>query len=553
MKLLPIFLVLALVGAAQATTYLDLYNNYNRTQGSNNVWFRDELGGDMTFTAPGSWNASGFPVAGFTNSTTYGKIIGNTGTGGGNQPYTMVVWQAPESKTAGYYVSLSVINTGGQTLTVGLYHNASLVTSVTAAAGARADLNYLVSNVAKSANLTVRFSVSTTQTAFGIYSFRIGDSPQNLQVLAFNELTQAVLGYNLTITNSSNQTSFLVVPAAGLNRTLLEIPTGVVTFEFRNYTCLTGSVIPRSFVLTLNVGMNQTEASPAGYLLCDGSIPVSTGFYVVDTSDRPLTDVLVTLKRSFSGSLKTVTSRYTDATGLIALYLDQTTSYQVTAEKSGYSTFQSSIIPSSSTYTIRLGNVNDTIGFQTIFDNLFYSILPDPAVLSGNFSNLSFYLNDSLGQLNFWGWNVTYQGLGLYDANWTNNFTGGFDYVTVNMTDGNKTGNVTVFYWFSRANFTLWNSTRTFLLNPTNVTDSSLVSNLASPKANGASNLFLTLIWAVIAAWVTAPFSRIVGRGSGVIALLVLAIGTFMGHVSMGIFGLTCITVVSYYGATSGY
>lgn len=362
-----------------------------------------------------------------------------------------------------------------------------------------------------------------------------------LVIQAKDELNLGVKTANFTISNSTNSTTY-TGNGVWFNKTINEVPSGQLTVQVSNHTCLTGNPLPRSYqVNTLTDSTNFTA-----YLLCDGSSPSLVSFYVQDYYEHRLAGASVVAKKSIGGTLVPVTSALTDSTGVSALYLDINTAYQITVSLGGYSTVTSYVTPSQSSYTVTMYSSNSSVGFQTMFDGLAFNIQPETSYLFGdaqNLSSLSFYLNDTLSQLNFWGWNVSdYQGAQLYFQNYTAAPGGGLDSVSVNLTL--HPFNATVLYWFSRANYSAWTYNRTFIINP--VESGGLSDALRSPAQNGASKLMLSIIGAIIAAFLTVPFSRIIPQGAGIIALFVMGLIAYSGGLTWGVYALTVFTYFGY-------
>lgn len=366
-----------------------------------------------------------------------------------------------------------------------------------------------------------------------------------LLVNAFDETTLSRLFFNITLSNSTNSTTF--TNQYWLNKTVGEIPTGAVTVSVKNHSCLTGNPLPRAYALTIG----YADVNLSAYLLCDTSNPALVNFYILDATARPLYGVLFEAKKLISGSWETVTSKYSDTTGTVGVYLDQNTLYQINAALTGYLPHQSTITPTESLYTITLYGGNGTVGFQTIFDDLFIEIQPQNSYMYGNLSTASFYLNDSLSQLNYWGWNVSYNGSTLYFINWTANASGGYDAVTLNNVG--RTGNYSIAYWFSRGNFSQWTLTREYYINPTNYTNASLSEAIKQPKATGAPNTLFIVLGAVLIPFITRAFTKFTVGGGGIIALCWWALWAYAGFLSWTAYAITAITFFAYKAMTKAY
>jgi hypothetical protein len=369
-----------------------------------------------------------------------------------------------------------------------------------------------------------------------------------LYTSASDENSLAMLFFNITISNATNSTTF--TNQYWLNKSAEEIPTGAVSATVSNHTCLTGNPLPRTYAFSIAAGNVNLSA----YLLCDGSSPALTNFYIVDFTGRPVSGALLDAKKLINGAYQTVDSKYSDSSGTVGTYLDVTTSYQVNVEKTGYLPHQSVIMPTQSSYTITLYGSNSTVGFQTIFDSLYYEIQPQTSYVYGNLTTLSFYLNDSLAQLNYWGWNVTWNDSAtLYTQNWTANASGGYDSIAVNISVQNKTGNLTVHYWFSRGNYSQFDLERIYLINPTNVSETSLSEAIKYPKATGAPTPLFIILGAVLIPFITRSFTKFTTGGGGFIALAWWALWAYAGFLSWTAYAITALTFFAYKAMTKAY
>lgn len=349
--------------------------------------------------------------------------------------------------------------------------------------------------------------------------------------------------YELTIANNTNSTSYGNITYTSFNRSLADLPTGQITITATNNSCLTGNVIPRKIETnTANGASNLTM-----YLLCDGSTPIFTTIYVQNLQQARIPGAEVTAYKTINGQNKVMTSAITDGVGAVNIYLDINMQYLLNITAPGYLPSTGYLQPTAGTYTITLAASNATIGFSTPLDGLYYQIQPQTSYLFGNYSNASFYINDTQNALLSWGWNLTYNGAAIYNyLNTTTN--GGYDAVNINLT--NRTGNITAFYWFYRYGYPIYLFNRTLLINPVNITNQTLVVALAQPQQDGASNTLIVIVCAVLISIAITPIVRFMPSGSGIIVLILWSIITFTGGITTATLGLDIVGVLCYYALT---
>ena len=150
------------------------------------------------------------------------------------------------------------------------------------------------------------------------------------------------------------------------------------------------------------IGNDVTELKL--YLL-DSNSGIYVTFQTVDAGTSPISGVLVDIDRVISGDQTNIAAGYTDAAGIITFWLDPTAAYIVTASKTGYSTFQQSITPTQSSYTITMGGGVDVS--ESYFYGITYDVLPkDPILTNNTVYNFTLSLNSSYWNLTSFGFNL---------------------------------------------------------------------------------------------------------------------------------------------------
>lgn len=528
---------------AHDSTYVDFYNDFNTSQGYCNLWYTNELTGDMTYDTASNdkWYASTFPQAYFQNSTKYRTINGFTGTAGGPQPYTTIVWMSNNS--AAYYLGGKITNTGSNVLTVGVYHNASLLISYTINPGVVQLVNYKINDVAKSANVSLRFTPTGTGTSFNLLDFRIGTAYQVFSAAVYNELTNAPLGFNLTISNSTNTTLFSNIDSS-FNRTTSELPTGNLTLTFSNVTCITGGIIPRSTTLTYLVGGANTTA----FLLCDGANPLAQTIRVTDSSGFSLQGATVNLTKSYNP----ISITTTDSSGLSVVYLNSGDTYTYYVSKPGYGSASGQLQASIQIITIPLGTSDSPPTYNGTFENTQWSMAPTILGYPMFTVNASVNTTDSLL---YYGLNLTFaNGTQLYFVN-LSNVTGSQNFSTpvINRTNWNGTLYATLF--IQVAGYTYWETTTAYALANYSDTNSSLTTIINNLNlANVPSSMKLTI--ALFASLVFAAGGGFVLGGAGAGIAFLGAFSFFalaINFVEYNFYLFIVIITIAVYGFTKGF
>lgn len=170
--------------------------------------------------------------------------------------------------------------------------------------------------------------------------------------------------FNLTVANTTNQTLFQVNYLQQFNQSWANLPTGNVTLTFRNASCLSTGVLPRTYYYNTAFGKLNLTA----YFLCDsdGSSPVAQPFVVKDYLNNLLSNAVICAER-FIGTQYYNTTCGTSADGALTMYLDatQTAGYLMNGVYTGYPLLTKTVVASTTSVNIIFGSSNYPVFTQS--------------------------------------------------------------------------------------------------------------------------------------------------------------------------------------------
>lgn len=521
----PQLFVLALcllMATASATVNVNAWGNWSSTQGLNGIYYMNtsnyfteaQMGWNGT-----AWNASNYGLCHFQQFPN-GRVNGAIGTN------CFPVWEWIATEAANVRINGSVVNRnpgGGDGMKLWIRKDNQLVGFVPVGVNATVmNFNFNLSTVVGSTISIIMDQIGTASyDSFSLENVTIYShtGPANDERFLFRVADeQNPASYktaNVTVSNSTNSTSFN--PAAGVfwfNKSAGELPSGIISIEVKNSSCLTGSVIPRSIAHdTAAGGFNSTL-----YLLCDGAVPVYTLFRTVDSLDRGIDGVLVKLQRLIGSSYATVTSAYSTS-GQVTVPLEASATYLVTASKDGYYTFSAAVTPSTQGY--RLVMVNSTSPeFHTLFEDITFNM--SPYYVTNGTQTFTYFINSSNNSLVSYGIDMLGPTGAVLNQSNASNPAGSTVTLTMNVTPYSK---LTFVGWFLKAGYARYNASLVYYpWNMTFINGTSLTEALDNYKANAPNNFFtgiiVLLIAALLGAWVTKLSNPTAG---GIVAVGVIA------------------------------
>ena len=344
-------------------------------------------------------------------------------------------------------------------------------------------------------------------------SYNVSVVPGYLNISIFDETTTlGVLG-NVTISNSTNSSSFVNIQ--NLINSTASLPTGTITITISNTT-----YYPRTYYLTIN---ESNITSLNAYLLEQSAFSLLVRFHLLSQSQAAVSGATVTVQKLIGGAWVEVAQMNSDATGTAAFFLDVRTTYQVTVTAAGYSTGSFSLTPSLQDYYVTLSSVSG-VSLPMLFTNLsvefepvIFNATPDVqavslAVIDANNS----VVNQTLG---LWFTNGTL----IYSQTVTGSPAGANITVNVNLTD--KGAAIIAGFEVNRGGFAPFTINRTLQI-PVNYGAGSMSwdAGIVALKSSDASLMLRGLMVLMFSILGTVWVSRYAPPGySGLVAALFLA------------------------------
>jgi hypothetical protein len=229
------------------------------------------------------------------------------------------------------------------------------------------------------------YSINYTQTVspilFGICNATLTVPYLNLSFKNETDLTAATaaidtMTVNYWIDNPADYQTYLFANATeNVNYTFCFNPNTSVMQNNISLKYSNTGYPQRTWVYDDN--LSSTLTSKTLYLL-----PSSTGLYsvyqVVTPNGETIQGVNVVVERQFGGTLTLIEEGTTDSAGTVTFWLNPDYDHRLTFSKTGYATASVTIRPSSSTYTVTMGNTTsiNTVRYGDELDGIDWEILP---------------------------------------------------------------------------------------------------------------------------------------------------------------------------------
>ena len=151
-------------------------------------------------------------------------------------------------------------------------------------------------------------------------------------------------------------------------------------------------------------------------------------FSLLDTYQAVLPDVVVTFNQQINGSWVDIGQRSTDISGDIVICLEEDP-HLIQAVKTGYQTWEGTLTPLTTEYTIFLDLIGARV-YELLFDDLTFIYSPQTQTLTGNLTNFTMAVYSPMGKVLYFGLNSTYNGTS-YISNITTSASGGIATITL--------------------------------------------------------------------------------------------------------------------------
>lgn len=136
-------------------------------------------------------------------------------------------------------------------------------------------------------------------------------------------------------------------------------------------------------------------------------------FSILDAYQSILEGVVTTFYQQINGSWVNVGQKTTDISGNIQICLEEE-SHLIQAVKTGYETWEGTLTPYESEYTIFLDLIGARV-YESLFDDITFIYSPHSATLNGNLTNITITAYSPKGKILYFGLNTTYHGTSYID------------------------------------------------------------------------------------------------------------------------------------------
>lgn len=374
-------------------------------------------------------------------------------------------------------------------------------------------------------NFTCNSTATQNYTAGSdVYSMTI-TSGSGLIVNVFDEEnTTLPLTFNITINNGTASNTAYDQSNPYLNSSII----GTLTIDISS-----GGYGQRTYYNDVISG-NTTNLT--AFLLATGS-GTNVLFYTYTTADYPIEDCLINTERLIPpSSWLTIAQKLTDVSGLAQIFLSPTTTYRFNVSCTGYNNRSFTLQPYGSPYVIVM-SANSSINVSSQLSNLEYWLDPLGSGLLAENNTFNFTITSSLGELAFYGLNITAaNGTSLYFSNSTT-AAGGEKSSIVDLSAYNGT-QVYLNAFFKKTAYDQYNINKIYYIYDTiTPANTSLVSTALYVGTTGGLDQFafgiISLFIVLIAMGLTSQ--RFSFGGAGIVGLIALGITTYIGILIYGL------------------
>ena len=263
-------------------------------------------------------------------------------------------------------------------------------------------------------------------------------------------------------------------------------------------------------------------------------------------------DARVQVYSNINGSAQIVSDGYTDFTGSITTYLNPIQTYNLYITKSGYSPKSISFQPTSSSYTIYIGDPFQPT-YEEVSDNIVVSFEPFYTRLVSNttyFFNIS--ISSSQSNLDYWGVSVTHNRSTNTSTHY--DFSGGRANVSI-LTAYNATYYLplAVTYYYKVNDSPEYNFTKNYFVYPSNVSNNTILAafsglrtnmNLDDDELTPTTGIIITFGTMAVLGTITMMSGASLGAYATTIVSIVLLFFSLGNWFSFGLWALISIPII---------
>jgi len=362
-----------------------------------------------------------------------------------------------------------------------------------------------------------------------IYQFIISEG---LSIDVLDELTQSALTFNITVSNSTFETTQYNLALFTPNST--NMPYG-------NITVLYSAVGYPERVAYIDNVSTDTDEDYILYLLPSGEGVYVTFFVYSNVYPAGYPNVEVIASRLIGSNISQVDARISDDEGKGYMYLYPYSIHTIDAEApDGATESMANYYPSGSfLLRIKIEDVETAENVTWLYTNVGYSLTPTDVYIrntSDNLTLINYTLIDLNSSLEYYGMNISLaDGTVIYSNNTTSS-VGGSIVVNFNMT-GREGQSITVKTWFKKEEYDFWYWHTRYIVVEEHSYLTDFLADLLPDGAIGLSELAGNLIALFLSlAGAGLGKGRLGGTGSSLMFLLILATFTFVGFFNWLIF-----------------
>jgi len=381
-------------------------------------------------------------------------------------------------------------------------------------------------------------SITPAPTYSQIYEEAMWWNTTSVIINTFDEKTPLTkINFNVTFTNSTTSVTFL-------NQNSFNAKYDDVTFGDTTITISSSGYQTRKYYTTI---YTDTFLNLSAYLLSTSSGQI-VRFHIVTIADQPIQSVLSTAQLSIGGTYTTVEQATSDSSGTASLYLDSTSTYQITFTHPSYTTSVLSINPTQQDYKITMLGTSNFVNNTFEYGDVTVKLTPSGTSLlrhsPGN-TTLNYTVSAPSGDLTEWGWFVKYNGTTLYNSSYLSNAYGGNDFYFVNTS--NLTGFLYVDMYYTKTGYNTTWITNIYTMNNITLGNNTLADIFGRFEGDnyGFAKTTMTFWGFVMILFLMGYVAQFSTYGSGVIGWLGLVVMFYAGLVSGSIIIIVGLSVMA--------
>jgi len=367
-----------------------------------------------------------------------------------------------------------------------------------------------------------------------------------VNVTAYSEDTLANITFNVTMSNSTDSLTFNDQTNVYKYWNDTDVPNGYVTFLVSS-----DGYSDATYYDTISQTANTTLNA---YLVSTGD-SLLVRFHILDFAGNSIVNAYTRAYKVSGGEQYLVGERYSDGSGVASINLNPFSTYIIAVTHSSYTSLNTTIQPTSQDYTITLSGESQEPAEEEL-TNITYSIRPTGGISATN-TTFSFTINSFDSKLEWFAFNVTYNGTQLFSNNLTTSSGGN---ITTTQDLSALDWNYTIITY---ASFKKLNVTDPFYINtsyyfyediePSGLVDMISIANYLKDTVGVDTQPVMKFFFGIGIIFLSVIVSAsVTSQGSGMLALIVMGIGVVLGLLTFTgagggllVFGILCLGFVA--------